>query len=100
MSIPITVNAIKYPSYIAYYRTIEDQGDHTCHAFYMYIKLNHDPEFRERQKQQAMKSTFLRYHTDPDFKVKVNKTRYKLYRKKRVAKMFLLLLQFNFFYYN
>jgi hypothetical protein len=83
MPIPITVNYITYPSHIAYYHTREDHGDCTYHCYYMYMKLKHDPEFRERQKHLAIKRTMIRYNTDPVFKEKINKRRMELYRKKQ-----------------
>ena len=90
MHIPIIVNDITYLSHIAYYRTLEDQSDRTYHAYYMYMKLKHDPEFRERQKQQANKRTMKRYNTDPEFKEKMIKRRLELYRKKRDLKSLLI----------
>ena len=81
-------------------------------AFYIYMKLKHDPEFHKWQKQVAMKHTLLRYHISPKCKEKVNKRRQEMYRKNKqlnhwraylllqVAKMLLLLIKFYFFYYN
>ena len=88
MHIPITVNDITYLSHIAYYRTLEDQSDRTYHAYYMSMKLKHDPEFRERQKQQANKRTMKRYNTDPEFKEKMIKRRLELYRKNEILKVY------------
>ena len=88
MHIPITVNDITYPSHIAYYRTLEDQSDRTYHAYYMYMKLKYDPEFRERQKQQANKRTMKRYNTDPEFKEKMINQRLELYRKNEILKVY------------
>ena len=49
MAISIIVNGIKYPSKMSYYRTLEPQGTRSDAAFYVHMRLIHDPEYRKSE---------------------------------------------------
>ena len=83
MKVQTTANGITSPSRIAYYRSLEDQGNHTDQAFYEHMRLKLDDEFRERQNKAAYNLIMTHFYNDPEYKKKLNMKRAQCYIKKR-----------------
>ena len=49
MAISVTIDGVTYPSRMAYFRTLEDQGNRSDASFYMHMRLKHDREFYEKE---------------------------------------------------
>ena len=49
MAISVTIDGVTYPSRMAYFRTLEDQGNRSDASFYMHMRLKHDREFFEKE---------------------------------------------------
>ena len=86
MAITTVVNGITYPSRMAYYRTLEPQGARSNAAFYVHMRLFHDPEYRKSEIIRKNKRIMKKYHSDLEFKKHFNANRtenYRLKHKKR-----------------
>jgi len=79
MAISVTIDGIKYPSRMAYFRTLEDQGNRSDASFYMHMRLKHDREFYEKEIKRSSAYIKKRYHNDAEFKKRVNDRRIKYY---------------------
>ena len=79
MAIPVTINGVEYPSRMAYFRTLEDQGNRSDASFYMHMRLKHDREFYEKEIKRTCAYLKKRYHNDTEFKKRVNNRRTKYY---------------------
>ena len=64
----ISPEGIEFPTKIAYYRTIEDQGSKSTPEFMTYMRRKYDIVEREKYKIQRKEIHKQRYHSD-----KINK---------------------------
>ena len=88
MAILIIVNGIKYPFKMSYYRTLEPQGVRSDAAFYVHMRLIHDPEYRKSEIVRHKKKIMKRYHSDLEYKKHINANRTKYYQLKHDKKEF------------
>ena len=61
MAISVYVNGIQYPSRMAYYRTLEEQGACSDASFYVHMRLKHDPMSRKNESDHTSKARMY-YH--------------------------------------
>ena len=89
MAISIIVDGKTFPSRMAYYRSIEDQGNRSISSYYMHMRLKHDREFYEKEVKRSSDYIKKRYHNDAEFKNKLNERRRRCYhdhKKQNVEK--------------
>ena len=56
MAISVTIDGVKYPSRMAYFRTLEHQGTRSDASFYMHRRLKYDHEFYEKEINEQVLS--------------------------------------------
>ena len=83
MAIYVCVNGIHYPSRMAYYRTLEEQGARSDASFYVHMHLKHDPVYRKNESDRTSKARMLRYKNDLEYRKSCNAKRLRYYHMKK-----------------
>ena len=83
MVISVYVNRIQYPSRMAHYRTLEEQGAHSDASFYVHMCLKHDPMYRKNESNRTSKARMLRYKNDLEYRKNCNAKRIWYYHMKK-----------------
>ena len=75
----ISPEGVEFPSKIAYYRTIEDQGSKNTPEFIQYMNRKYDIVEKEKYKWQCREINKKRYHTDNEYRKNKNKAKLNRY---------------------
>ena len=99
MAISTVASGITYPTRMAYYRTLEPQGTWSDAAFYVHMRLFHDPEYRKSEVIRKNKRIMKKYQSDLEFKKRMNANGTENYQLKHKKTDYKHLILPNFIFY-